>query len=37
VAALSSSIAWSLYPRLRRWFAGVMARPGVKRGMTAFD
>lgn len=35
-AALSSSIDWAQYPRLHRWFAGVMARPGVKRGMTAF-
>jgi GST-like protein len=37
VAALSSSIDWTEHPRLRRWFACVMARPGVKRGMTAFD
>ncbi|PRY04568.1 glutathione S-transferase family protein [Paraburkholderia sp. BL25I1N1] len=37
VAALSSSIDWTGHPRLHRWFACVMARPGVKRGMTAFD
>ncbi|WP_353049283.1 glutathione S-transferase family protein [Paraburkholderia strydomiana] len=37
VAALSSSIDWAQHPRLRRWFADVMARPGVRRGMAAFD
>lgn len=37
VAALSYSIDWAQYPRLRRWFDDVMARPGVKRGMIAFD
>lgn len=35
-AALSHSIDWVLYPRLRRWFDNVMSRPGVTRGITAF-
>ncbi len=37
VAALSSSIDWAQYPLLQRWFAGVMVRPSVERGMIAFD
>jgi len=37
VAAQSPSIDWARYPQLQRWFAAVMARSGVERGMIAFD